>query len=253
MPNREKLCCLAGLFLVLLSHRTLGGQEVGGDAPLPECPAGIAELTTERLEDGSVLVTWSNQGQSELFESVVITRAVFSGSFGGSYGHTDMRAPGDATEFVDVDAPPRTALEYTVVLNKNTSDCEGDHGSTQASSVLQTPFRRGDQDGNGTADIADALDILCSLMLGCAFPLCREAVDADNSGSVDISDALNLLGHMILGTVGVPPPGAVDCGLDRDYEIASGEVRGLPGQPVDFLGCAQYQASDVLPHMICAP
>lgn len=93
-------------------------------------------------------------------------------------------------------------------------------------------FHRGDADGDGTADITDAIFTLGFLFLGTSGPSCAEAADADNNVSIEITDAIYLLWYLFLGGPPPAPPGppAEPCGADPDP----------PGSQGD-LGCANYQ------------
>jgi hypothetical protein len=92
-------------------------------------------------------------------------------------------------------------------------------------------FHRGDADGDGTVNLADAVFTLRSLFQGGPQPGCAEAADADNDGSVGVSDPVSVLEFLFRG--GPPPaapgPAPRTCGLDTDP----------PGSPAD-LGCAAY-------------
>ena len=73
------------------------------------------------------------------------------------------------------------------------------------------PFQRGDANGDGNVDIADAVRMLDSLFFGAPLGLCPSAVDVNESGSINIADPIFLLGYLFAGG---PPPGAPfpDCG-----------------------------------------
>ena len=92
-------------------------------------------------------------------------------------------------------------------------------------------FHRGDADGDGSVNLADAVFTLRSLFQGGPQPGCAEAADADNDGAVGVSDPVSVLEFLFRG--GPPPvaPGQPPgpCGLDTDP----------PSSPAD-LGCAAY-------------
>ena len=79
--------------------------------------------------------------------------------------------------------------------------------------VIGSTFRRGDRNGDGRFDIADAIGILDTLFrLGGPSP-CEDAADVNDDGTLDISDAVFLLSHQFLG--GPPPPSPFpECGED---------------------------------------
>lgn len=94
-------------------------------------------------------------------------------------------------------------------------------------------FHRGDANGDGKADISDAISLLGSLFLGGQEPGCLETADVDNDGARNITDAIYLLMWLFQG--GRPPaspgPPGEPCGEDPD-------PLGSPGD----LGCASYEA-----------
>ena len=79
-------------------------------------------------------------------------------------------------------------------------------------------FHRGDPNGDGVADITDAVFLLGFLYLGGGAPPCMESADVDNNTSTEITDAIYLLSFLFLG--GPPPadpgPPAAPCGVDPD-------------------------------------
>jgi len=78
-------------------------------------------------------------------------------------------------------------------------------------------FRRGDADGSGTVDLADAVAILESLFLGAGPLPCEDAADGNDDGRLDISDPMMLLGSLFLGTGPLPEPAA--CGADPTADL----------------------------------
>ncbi|MBI4583395.1 MAG: hypothetical protein HY717_05160 [Planctomycetes bacterium] len=76
------------------------------------------------------------------------------------------------------------------------------------------PFRRGDANGSGKVNIADAIASIRSLFLG-AEPLpCQDAADADDDGALGVTDIVFTLTYLFLGGVETPAPGAAACGPD---------------------------------------
>ena len=75
-------------------------------------------------------------------------------------------------------------------------------------------FRRGDQNGDGSADISDAVGILGFLFTGGPAPICPDGADVNDDGNIDISDALSELGWLFLGAAEPPAPGPHLCGED---------------------------------------
>jgi hypothetical protein len=67
-------------------------------------------------------------------------------------------------------------------------------------------FLRGDADGNGQAQLTDAVVILHHLFFGGAAPSPLDAADVNDDGTVDIADAIFLLNHLFLGGPMPPAP-----------------------------------------------
>jgi len=77
------------------------------------------------------------------------------------------------------------------------------------------PFVRGDANGDGDLDLADAVRVLEALFEPGAMPLtCELAADANDDDAVDLADAIHLLAVLFpVGTpVAIPPP--THCGPD---------------------------------------
>jgi hypothetical protein len=74
-----------------------------------------------------------------------------------------------------------------------------------------TPFKRGDSNADGAANIADASFTLNFLFLGGPDPTCSAAADANGDGNVNIADASFLLNFLFLGGRDLPFP-FPDCG-----------------------------------------
>jgi hypothetical protein len=94
-------------------------------------------------------------------------------------------------------------------------------------------FHRGDTDGNGMLDLADAVLTLRSLFQGGPAPACAESADADNDGSVNVTDPVLLLEFLFRSgrspAAPGPPPGP--CGPDTDPPGSAGDM-----------GCAIYES-----------
>ncbi|MBI4586126.1 MAG: hypothetical protein HY717_19115 [Planctomycetes bacterium] len=68
----------------------------------------------------------------------------------------------------------------------------------------QCRFVRGDMNGTGPVDLADAVDILAYLYIGESVPTCPDAADANDNGVVDLGDYIYLTRWMFGN--GPPPP-----------------------------------------------
>jgi hypothetical protein len=74
-------------------------------------------------------------------------------------------------------------------------------------------FQRGDTNGDGAVDIADAIFTLGYLFAQGPEPTCLDAADANDDGAVDIADAIAVLSHLFAGAGPLPEPFG-GCGPD---------------------------------------
>jgi hypothetical protein len=82
------------------------------------------------------------------------------------------------------------------------------------SDVRPESFRRGDADGNGRANVSDAVVLLVRLFRGGAPLGCPDAADADDDGALTLSDAIWILSYLFSRGVPPGPPGPQECGAD---------------------------------------
>ena len=83
-------------------------------------------------------------------------------------------------------------------------------------------FRRGDVNGDGAINIADAVAALVFLLAGGPPPPCMDAADANDDGVLDISDGIRILMYLFAGGGPLPPPGEA-CGIDPTDDTLSCE------------------------------
>ncbi|MBI4583300.1 MAG: sulfatase-like hydrolase/transferase [Planctomycetes bacterium] len=81
--------------------------------------------------------------------------------------------------------------------------------------VLKPAFARGDCNGDGTADISDAISHLTSLFIGGDLSDCLEACDTNDDSASDVSDAIYLLEFLFTGGPAPEPP-FPGCGPDPE-------------------------------------
>ena len=87
-------------------------------------------------------------------------------------------------------------------------------------------FVRGDGNGDGRVDVADAISIL-SYLFASGRASCLSAMDANASRKIDIADAIFLLQYLFTHAAPPPAPGPEECGF-------------APAE--DGLGCAKAAA-----------
>jgi hypothetical protein len=122
--------------------------------------------------------------------------------------------------------------EILVYDSVDTDQSETVHAYLQEKYFLEpqnlTQFRRGDVDGNGFLNTADAVNSLIFQFVGTFEPTCLDALDTDDDGRIDIADPLANLFFQFRGAPNIPAPGPFACGFDLT------EDSGAPG---DDLGC----------------
>ena len=95
----------------------------------------------------------------------------------------------------------------------------------ESSGPTGTPFRRGDANGDGLFNIADAIATLSFLFSGGAMN-CADASDSNDDGVVNIADGITVLGALFSGGVSPPDPGPDSCGVDPTDDALDCEVYG---------------------------
>ena len=78
-------------------------------------------------------------------------------------------------------------------------------------------FVRGDANGDGIVDFADAIFILMT-MFGPEVVPCEIAADVNGSGVLNIADPIYLLNYLFSGGTSPPPP-FPDCGPDSGVDL----------------------------------
>ena len=76
-----------------------------------------------------------------------------------------------------------------------------------------THFLRGDVNGDGGLQVADAVFALACLFGNGPAPACEDAADANDDGALNVGDALKILGHIFRDGGPLPAP-FERCGLD---------------------------------------
>jgi CHRD domain-containing protein len=79
---------------------------------------------------------------------------------------------------------------------------------------FDTPFLRGDSNGDGVVDVSDIVTTLTYLFQGGARPYCLDAADDNDDGGVDVSDAIAGIFFLYQNGGSLPEPGALIPGSD---------------------------------------
>ena len=75
-------------------------------------------------------------------------------------------------------------------------------------------FQRGDANGDGSRNIADAVKILGFLFGQPGGLICEDALDSNDSGNLNIADAISLLDYLFRPESATLAPPASSCGVD---------------------------------------
>ena len=88
----------------------------------------------------------------------------------------------------------------------------------------ETPFIRGDVNGDGGIDISDAVTTLDYLFTGGSIG-CEKAADSNDDGAINVADGIALLGYLFSGTGDLPMPFPT-CGVDPTVDNLECEIYG---------------------------
>ncbi|MEO2242795.1 MAG: dockerin type I domain-containing protein, partial [Candidatus Poseidoniia archaeon] len=88
----------------------------------------------------------------------------------------------------------------------------------------ETPFTRGDVNGDGGVDISDAIATLDYLFTGGTIS-CENSTDSNDDGSLNVADGIALLGYLFNGAAAPPPPFDA-CGIDPTVDALECEKFG---------------------------
>ncbi|MEM7230949.1 MAG: hypothetical protein AAF517_02165 [Planctomycetota bacterium] len=148
--------------------------------------SGIASTEIWVAVDGGDFALWLSAPASQ-------TSAIYDGADGTSYAFYSVARDGSTL----TEATPTQADTVTTV------------------DVPDPPrFRRADANGDGEADLADAVTTLLVLFLGGVEIGCDDAADTNDDGVIDIGDPVTTLNFLFLGGTVPSAPGPFDCGVD---------------------------------------
>jgi hypothetical protein len=157
-------------------------------------PAAVSGLTCT-LGAGGADVSWTNNGTYD--EIRVYVDGVLSQTLGG----------GATTAFVATLVDALICIEpYTLRGGAGAQVC--------CNYVAQTDFVRGDANGDGGFDIADAIFTLSELFAAGAPSQCDDATDSNDDGNKDIGDAVYTLSALFTFGSPLPPAPHPLCGID---------------------------------------
>jgi len=149
---------------------------------------------------------WPARGSSAGGETISIAgRYFFDGVevYFGTKKALEVRRPTGEDTLLEVVTPPGAGKVKIRVVNVQPARIEAS-GNWYFTYVGRN-FIRGDANGNGEVDLADATSILSYLFAGSRFE-CLDALDTNDSGSVDMADAIYLLAYLFAGGAEPPPP-----------------------------------------------
>ncbi len=104
--------------------------------------------------------------------------------------------------------------------NNVDDDCDGQVDCDDPDCTGQPPctggavFKRGDSNGDGGVNIADAVFILQNLFANGPAIECMDAGDSNDDEGVNIADAVYILQNLFASGPPIPPPGPDTCGAD---------------------------------------
>ncbi len=117
-----------------------------------------------------------------------------------------------------VDSRERTSSPRRLLLPLGVALLAGLTLTPQHALAVDSSFRRGDTNSDGSVNLADAIGLLDYLFSGNApTPPCVDALDANDSGALDLADPIGLLSFLF--NAGDPPPAPfTDCGPDPTFD-----------------------------------
>ncbi|MFQ5654970.1 MAG: dockerin type I repeat-containing protein, partial [Planctomycetota bacterium] len=155
---------------------------------------------------GEVHLEWSNSG---VYDTLEVLR-------NGAVIHFDPLG----ADISAVDGSPEVGLNEYVVRATVGPVCFAESAPAEVN-VPPPPsgeFVRGDANGSGLIDIADAVFLLAFLFSNGDPPPCDDAADVNDDGMIDISDPVNLLAFLFSNGPPPPPPHP-DCGVDPTDDL----------------------------------
>ena len=106
-------------------------------------------------------------------------------------------------------------------------DCDDSDCLFSPDCNLNPYFSRGDTNGDGGFDIADAINLL-TYLFGSGSVSCLSACDSNDDGSVDVADAITILAALFSGGELPPTPGPGNCGPDPTSDTLGCEESACP-------------------------
>jgi hypothetical protein len=148
-------------------------------------------------------------------EVVVADYSSVAGALSGATGPTTTDLTWDNT----LGSPP---VEGVVVVNGGSLTPTFDDGTITLQAVFDTPFMRGNCNGNSGVDISDGIWMLQELFLGGPSGTCAAACDANGDGSYSMVDAMHVIYWRLLdGPAPTAPFPDCDAVVGADCDAAS--------------------------------
>lgn len=148
-------------------------------------------------------------------EVVVADYSSVAGALSGATGPTTTDLTWDNT----LGSPP---VEGVVVVNGGSLTPTFDDGTITLQAVFDTPFMRGNCNGNSGVDISDGIWMLQELYLGGPSGTCAAACDANGDGTYSLTDAMHVIYWRLLdGPAPTAPFPECDAVVGADCDAAS--------------------------------
>jgi hypothetical protein len=182
------------------------------------------------LGEGDIWMATRSSAEDSLWEEGKVRNlgAPINSSFGDFDFFVSHDWPAEGSTIWFTSDRPRRRLGNENCSGSLFADQIWDSDLYKATWIPAKPFRRGDANADGAADIADAVAILGYLFTGAAAPACLETADVADTGTVTITAPVYLLVHLFRGGPAPPPP-FESCGLD-------------PTEEPFILSCVSYSA-----------
>jgi len=183
------------------------------DFPLGSCPQDPEDPAIDR----AIVINWLDRDGG----NVVLLpgrHEILTLCFDPADGTDNSTCP--ELEFLDCLGPVEAPIE-NIVTHSAGGTVVAETVDARLCLTVDTPFRRGDANGDGRFDVSDPIAILICSFLGRGCTSCRIASDANDDDTVDASDAIYLLNWRFHQSPAPPAP-FPGCGGDPTPSESAG-------------------------------